>query len=78
MKNGAVAATGAQNRRTARERCVDLFRLGLGNIAEELVAQILQTVSVELKHIEFGFVLHHLNAHRADLIFKERIELLDD
>ena len=78
VEDTAVSAAGAKNRGTAGKRLVDLLRLGLRNVAEKLVPKVLDTVGVELEHVEFGLVVYDLDAHRADLILEERVEFLDD
>ena len=42
------------------------------------MAQVLKPVGVELQHVQFRFVIDHLYAHCANLLFEERVELLDD
>ena len=78
VEDAAVPASRAEHGRTRRKPLRDLLRLRLRHIPEYLVAEVLQAVGIELKHVELCLVLDHLDAHRLDLVLEERIELLYD
>ena len=79
VEDPPVAAAGAKDGRARGKR----LRRGRGldgrlDVAEELVAEILQAVGVELEHVKLRLVVLDLDPHRADLLFEEGIELFHD
>ena len=77
VEDAAVSAARAQHGRTGRKGRIGLRRLRLRHVLQEFVAEVLETVRIELEHVELGLVALHLDAERAHLALDERVEFLD-